>query len=117
MSFNPQIREVLPGPDERNSLAGSVRRIYADNRFVAPVFNRTPTAPANRFTQVITNNNVLNCADPNWPREALSYGSQSRELGFHANVRAQAQRNDYQKGDNTWGFSPGTPLIVSNHSC
>ena len=116
MSFRPQNREVLPGADKRNSIAGSVRRVYGDNRFIAPVFNRIPSAPANRFSQVITNNNVLNCVDPNWPRQ-MSVGSQSREVGFHADVRQQAQRNDYQKGVNTWGYAPGTPLIVSNHSC
>ena len=50
MSFRPQNREVLPGADERNSIAGSVRRVYGDNRFIAPVFNRIPSAPANRFS-------------------------------------------------------------------
>lgn len=113
MSFRPQLRDIVPGADQRNSISAPIRTIYGDNRFIAPVFNRAPTAPANRFSQVITNNNVLNCADPNWPRQH-TIGSQRAE-GIHANVKQIAQRNEYQKGANMWGFAPGTPLIVSNH--
>ena len=116
MSFKAQNREVLPGPDQRNSLAGSVRRVYADNRFHVPVFNREATPPPNQFALIgITNNNILNCANPNAPREDLSYGSQSREVGYRANVRQASAQRDYQAGANTFGYAPGKPLIVSNH--
>ena len=116
MSFKAQNRDVRPGPDQQNSLAGSVRRVFADNRFHASVFNRQATAPPNQFALVgITNNNILNCANPNAPREDLSYGSQSREVGYRANVRQAAQSRDYQSGANTFGYAPGRPLIVSSH--
>jgi len=115
MTFKPQDRFIVPGADERNSL-GSVRRVYADNRFHTPVFNREATKPLNRFSQIgITNNNTLNCANPNAPREDLSYGSQSREVGFRANVRQSQAQKDYQQGVNTFGYAPGRPLIVNNH--
>ena len=116
MSFKPRTREVFSGYNDRNSL-GSVDRTYGDNRFSAVVYNRVPTAPANRFTEIgITNNNILNCGDPNWVRSTLTYGSQTR-TGFHPNVKATDQRNDYQKGANTWGYAPGTPLMSRTYDC
>ncbi len=116
MTFVPQDRFVVPGVDTQNSLGQSVKRVYNDNRFKVQVFNREASKPLNRFAQIgITNNNVLNCVDPNQPREDLNYGSQSREVGFKANVRQADQTREFQSGANTFGYKPGTPLIVNNH--
>lgn len=116
MTFVPQDRFVVPGADERNSLANTIKTSYNDNRFRVQVYNREPTKPINRFKLIgITNNNQLNCANPNAQREDMNYGSQSREVGFRANVRQSAQSKEYQQGANTFGYAPGRPLIVNNH--